>query len=104
LQLANVVGSSAAVLNYLKRKPDFDVGRNTTTKPHVKRVTEHCTNSFHQLEALKIPTDGRTRILSTILKPVQNQAEENVTDQYFSFFKLLFSHSSRFPVTEVMGN
>jgi len=42
--------------------------------------------SFHELEALKIPTDGRTRILSAILKPVQNEAEENVTDQYILFF------------------
>ena len=44
-------------------------------------MSKSCINSFHQLEALKIPTDGRARILSTILKPVQNKAEKNVTDQ-----------------------
>jgi hypothetical protein len=32
----NVVGSSAIVLNYLKRMPDFDVGWNTTTIQHAK--------------------------------------------------------------------
>ena len=36
IQLVNVVGSSAAVLNYLKRKPDFDVGKNMTTIQHAK--------------------------------------------------------------------
>ena len=65
---------------------------------------EDGTNSFHQLEALKIPTYGRTRILSTILKPVHNKAEENVTDQYISFFKFFFNHLSGFSVNEVMGN
>jgi hypothetical protein len=69
-----------------------------------QRVTEHYNNSCHQLEALKIPIDGRTRILSTIFKPVQNKAEESVTDQYVSFFKFFFNHSSHFSFTEGMGN
>jgi len=43
-------------------------------------------------------------ILSTILKHVQNKAEENVTDQYVSVFKSFFNHSSRFSFTEEMGN
>lgn len=38
LQLANVVGFSAAALNYLKRKPDFDVGKIMTTIQHAKRL------------------------------------------------------------------
>jgi len=36
IQLANVVGSSAAVPNCLKRKPDFDVGKNMATIKHAK--------------------------------------------------------------------
>jgi hypothetical protein len=33
-----VAGSCATVLNYLKRKPDFVVGRKMTTKPHAKEL------------------------------------------------------------------
>jgi len=33
-----VAGSSAAVPNYLKRKPEFDVRRKMTTKPHAKEL------------------------------------------------------------------
>jgi hypothetical protein len=52
--VANVVASSETIPNYLKRKPDFDVGRNTTTN-HMPRVMKNCTNSFHELETLKKP-------------------------------------------------
>jgi uncharacterized lipoprotein len=61
-------------------------GYNTTCQ----RVMEDCTYSFHWLEALEIPTDGRIRIISVILKAVQYKAEENVTDHYVSIIHHAF--------------
>jgi hypothetical protein len=61
-------------------------GYNTTCQ----RVMEDCIYSFHWLETLEIPTDGRIRILSIILKAVQIKAEENVTDHCVSIIHHAF--------------
>ena len=55
LQLTNVAGSSATVPNYLKRKPEFDVRRKITTKPHAKEKQKIAPISSMRLGSVSSP-------------------------------------------------